>query len=80
MENVVCENDKTIFKCLNPIDNDMLSTINNKEMQELLLYLDRYYLEYRNLLDISSDISFGIEMEMEQFKVSVYDYYLIQQK
>lgn len=69
------ENDMTIFKYLNPMDNDMLSMMTKKDINEILLYLDRYYLEYRNLLGISSDITFGMEIEMEHFKGGVADFW-----
>lgn len=62
------QNDKTIFRYLNPINNDMISKISEIELKEIFMYLDRYYLEYRNVLGFNDDITFGIEIEMEHFK------------
>lgn len=67
------DNDKMIFSYLNPTDNDIITEISGRELDEVLLYLDRYYLEYRDILGISSDITFGIEIEMEHFKGGVFD-------
>lgn len=70
----MCLNDKTIFNYFNPSDNDILSSFNHGDKKEILSILNKYYLEYRNKLDISSDITFGIEIEMEHFKGTVEDF------
>ena len=67
MENLEHDNDKTIFSYLNPINNDKLSEISKKELDELLLYIDKYYLEYRESLGFTSRDTFGIEIEIEHF-------------
>ena len=36
------QNDKTIFKYLNPIDNVILSSINGKEFKDIFILLDKY--------------------------------------
>lgn len=59
------ENDRTIFKYLDPKRNDMLSEFSKSQINELLMYLDRYYLEYRDNVGICQDVTFGIEIEME---------------
>ena len=69
------DNDRTIFSYLNPMSNDMISGINGKDLEQLMLCLDRYYLEYRNTLGIDDSITFGIEIEMEHFKCKIQDYY-----
>lgn len=69
------DNDRTIFKYLNPIRNDMISEINGKDLEQLMIYLNRYYLEYRNILGIDKDITFGIELEVEHFKCNIDEYY-----
>lgn len=72
------DNDMTIFKYLNPTSNDKISLFNNNDINELLIYLNKYYLEYRKILDIDKDITFGIEIEMERFKGKVYDFWPFQ--
>lgn len=62
------QNDRTVFKYLNPLDNEIISRINKKERDEILSYINRYDLEYRNLLGFSDDVTFGLEIEMEHFK------------
>lgn len=61
-------NDKTIFKYLHPNENDILSKINKRDLDEIFKYINRYYLEYRGLLGFDNNITFGIEIEMEHFK------------
>lgn len=66
-------NDKMIFNYLNINDNDMLSCIDINELDYILKLINRYYLEYREILGLGSDITFGLEIEMEHFKGTVYD-------
>lgn len=73
MEIINHENDKTIFRYLDPNRNDMLSKINDKELRDILLYLDRYYLEYRDLLGLSLNDTFGTEFEIEHFNGGVFE-------
>lgn len=68
-------NDKTIFKCLNPQNNEILSKLDDGDIREILYYLDRYYLEYRWILGVDSDITFGIEIEIDNFKGSSMDHW-----
>ena len=68
-------NDKTIFKYIKPFDNDSLLVYLNDGIDELLYYLDRYLLEYRRLLNFSEDISFGIEVEIDNFRGQVVDFW-----
>ena len=72
------DNDKTIFKYLDPAENDVISKFNNNDIDEIFYYLNRYYLEYRKILDIDKDITFGIEIEMEHFKGKVDDFWPFQ--
>lgn len=72
------DNDKTIFSFLNPTSNDIIHKLSDSDIKELLLHLDRYYLEYRSSLGINKDITFGIEIEVEHFKCSVHEYWAFQ--
>lgn len=58
------DNDKTIFNYLNPTDNIKFSQL---DIQDMLTYLDKYYLEYRQNIGLDSFSTFGIEIEMEHF-------------
>lgn len=73
------DNDRTIFSYLNPISNDMLSKLDKKDLDEMLLCLDRYYLEYRDLLGFDINNTFGIEIEIERFKGGVDEFEMFQQ-
>lgn len=66
-------NDKTIFKYLDPNSNDMLSKMSIKDLKYIIDLINKYYLEYRNILKIDSNITFGLEIEMEHFKGTIYD-------
>lgn len=66
-------NDKTIFKYLDPNSNNMLSNININDLKYIIDLINKYYLEYRNILKIDSNITFGLEIEMEHFKGTIYD-------
>ena len=77
---MVHDNDKTIFEYLKPISNEKLSKLNSDDLKEILIYLDRYYLEYRDGIGIDKNITFGIEIEMEHFKGTVDDHWPFQLK
>ena len=64
------DNDETIFRYLNPMGNDRLSDLNDRDLYKILEYIDRYYLEYRSNLGFDKYDTFGLEIEMEHF----YDY------
>lgn len=63
--NELVDNDKSIFKFVNPIENDSLSNMKGKDLQELIYRLNKYYLEYRNKLNFDKNVSFGFELEFE---------------
>ena len=66
-------NDTNIFNLFRACENEMFSKMNKEELDYFLYFLDKYYLEYRSILNISSDITFGLEIELEDFKGNVYD-------
>jgi len=73
-------NDNKIFKYLKPFDNEILGIYSNKDLMEILSYINKYYLEYRDILDIDENISFGIEIEIDNFKGKPIDYWPFQLK
>ncbi len=54
-----------IFKYLKPEGNDIISEYKEHDLQEILYYIDKYFLEYRNSLGFSSDVTFGVEVEAD---------------
>lgn len=69
------DNNKKIFEYLKPFDNDKISAFNDKDINEVINLVNKYYLEYRNVLDINSGVTFGVEIEMEHFKGTVEDFW-----
>ena len=59
---------KNSIEYLNPNDNLMLSSLSGDDLQEIVNILNSYKLEYRDFLNLDSDITFGIEIECEQIK------------
>ena len=45
--------------------NDMFSKFNKSDLKDLLNEIEKYYLEYRTSLDLSRNITFGVEIEYE---------------
>lgn len=54
-----------LFNYIEPQNNDMISLMNEDELQELLYYINNYYLEYRKSIGFGEKITFGIELEFE---------------
>ena len=65
MNKIIKNNGEDIFRFLIPENNDILSNMNGIDLQELLILLDDYNLEYRELLGIDKNITFGFEIECE---------------
>ena len=56
---------KTIFNLIKPEDNSIISEFNNYDLQELLYYINAYYLELRPNINLSELDTFGFELEVE---------------
>ncbi len=54
--------------------NDQLSYMNKKEKKDLLHFLKNYYVEYKPHLDISGDLTFGMEIECIIPKDNTYEH------
>lgn len=54
-----------IFKFIKPNDNDKLSEMKGFDLQDLLFYLDDYYLSLRDNIGLSEDVTFVLELEFE---------------
>lgn len=46
--------------------NDTFSTLNRTDLRELLIYLSKYYITYRETIGLPDYITFGTEIEFEQ--------------
>lgn len=55
-----------IFKLIYPEDNDTLSKMKGKDLQELLINLSDYQLQLRNNLNIENKTTIGLELEFEK--------------
>ena len=58
-------NSYKIFDYIKPLNNDYFHKIHGLDLLELLYYLNNYYLEFRDTLDISKNLTFGLELEFE---------------
>lgn len=59
-------NNEEIFKYIDPTSNEELLKMKGYDLQDLLYYLDNYYLSLRDNVGIDKDITFGMELEFEQ--------------
>lgn len=67
------EDNNEIFKFLYPTSNDMLSKMSNSDRLYMLSLIKKYYLDLRNKLELSSDITFGLELEFEECNRNIID-------
>lgn len=57
--------DNPLFDYIKPKNNDIFSKMNGIDLQDLLYYIENYYLELRNRLGFEGYITFGLELEFE---------------
>ena len=69
-EKVIMNTDNPLFDYIEPRNNDMFSEMNGIDLQDLLYYIDNYYLELRNRLGFDNCITFGLEIEFENAKIN----------
>ena len=62
------ENCYEIFNLLKREANDKISLFNKHLINEIIYYLDKYFLEYRSFLGFEENDTFGIEIECESEK------------
>ncbi len=55
-----------IFNYIKPNNNDKLSDMSGLDLQELIWYIENYYLELRKRLGFDNMVTFGLELEFEQ--------------
>lgn len=64
-EKIIYKSNEPIFKFIDPNANDKLSKMKGFDLQELLIFLDKYYLEFRKKMGFDNYITFGLEIEFE---------------
>ena len=62
------ENNYDIFKYLKPNENTKISHLRGYDLEELVTLINNYYLEYRDILNISKKASIGSEIEYDNPK------------
>ena len=63
-----------VFDYISPLDNDKFTKLSGDELQTLIVLLDDFYLELRNRLDLSNNVTFGLELEFENCNgINVHD-------
>ncbi len=67
-EKVMMNIDNPLFDYINPRNNDKFSEMSGIDLQDLLYYMNNYYLELRNRLGFDNHITFGLELEFEDAK------------
>lgn len=60
------ENNYEIFSYLNKDDNNLFSKMKGYDLLDLIRYLNKFYLEYRNTLNLDESVTFGTEIEFEK--------------
>ena len=64
-EGVILNINNPLFNYIKPKNNDMFSKMSGIDLQDLIYYLDNYYLELRNRLGFDDSVTFGLELEFE---------------
>lgn len=64
-EKIIMNSANPLFSFIKAENNDKLSEMNGIDLQELLYYVDNYYLELRNRLGFNNFVTFGLELEFE---------------
>lgn len=62
------KNNYSVFNYIYRDDNDKLSEMSGKELFNLFVLLNKFYLEMRDSLNIDKSNSFGVEIEFENVK------------
>lgn len=65
VKKVIMNTNNSLFDYIKPRNNDMFSEMSGMDLQDLLYYIENYYLELRNCLGFEDYITFGLELEFE---------------
>ncbi len=66
VEKAIMNADSPIFHFVKPRANNSFSDMSGIDLQELLYYVERYYLKLRNRLGLDDSVTFGLELEFEK--------------
>jgi hypothetical protein len=69
-EKIIMNTDNPLFDYINPKNNDKFSEMSGIDLQDLLYYIENYYLELRNRLGFDDYITFGLELEFENTMIN----------
>lgn len=69
-------NNNKIFEYLDSNSNDKFLEMNVSDRINILFLIKEYYLELRDILNISSDITFGLEIEFEDARRDIIEFEL----
>lgn len=72
-DNIENRDNNEIFEFLHPSSNDMLSRMNVSDRLYAISILKNYYLELRSKLELSRDVTFGLEIEFEEAYRNIID-------
>lgn len=64
-KSIVINTNNPLFQFIKPMTNDSFSSMKGVDLQELLYYVENYYLELRQRLGLEDYITFGLELEFE---------------
>lgn len=78
IEKVIMNTDNPLFDYIKPKNNDMFSKMRGIDLQDLLYYIENYYLELRNRLGFDNYITFGLELEFEKAMIKYIENKLIE--
>lgn len=65
-----------IFDFISPNECDKLSLMSGSDIQDLIILLNYYFIDYRNDLGLDKDCTFGLELEFEKAKFRQIDSFL----
>lgn len=57
-------------------ENDDFSSLRGLDLQELITYIENYYLDYRDTLGLPNNLTFGVEIEYENYLKTLVDKYI----
>ena len=60
---------KPLYSYLDPRGNTKLSNLKGYDLQDLLSYIDEYYLDLRDELNLNKRTTFGLELEFEDTRI-----------